>query len=86
MQSKPKIEGFWASLKTRPAKPPKTEPLPMFVATEINVADDAIVGIDYSTAPGSSKESGNKRDHKKKTLAQNKLQTELGEINDELAS
>ena len=58
----------------------------MFVATEINVADDAIVGIDHSTAPGSSKESGNKRDHKKKTLAQNKLQTELGEINDELAS
>ena len=26
------------------------------------------------------------KDHKKESLAQNKLQTELGEINDELAS
>ena len=63
LQSKAKTGGFWASLKTRPAKPPKTEPPPMFVATEINVTDDAIVGVDHSTAPGSSKENGNKRDH-----------------------
>ena len=58
----------------------------MFVATETNVADNAIELVDDRTAPGSRKESGNKRDHKKETQAQNKLRTELGEINDELAS
>ena len=46
MLSKSKIGGFWAALKTRPAKPPKTEPPPMFVATETNVADDAIEVVD----------------------------------------
>ena len=35
----------------------------MFAATETNVADDA-TEVEYdSTAPGSSKESGNKRDY-----------------------
>ena len=48
----------------------------MFAATETNVADDAIE-VEYdSTAPGSSKESGNKRDHEEQTPAQNKLRTE----------
>ena len=74
------------SLKTRAAKPPKTEPPPIFVATKTNVADDTIEMVDDSrTTPGSSKESGNKRDHKKETPAQNKVRTELGLINDELA-
>ena len=86
LQSKSKIRGFWASLKTRPANSPKAEPPPMFVATETNVADNAIELVDDRTTPGSRKESGNKRDHKKETQAQNKLRTELGEINDELAS
>ena len=63
-----KIEGFWASLKTRPAKPLKTELPPMFAATKTNVVDDAIEVEDDSTAPGSSKESGNKRGHEKKPL------------------
>ena len=36
--------------------------------------------------PGSSKEIDNEIDHEKETPAQNKLQTELREINDELAS
>ena len=58
----------------------------MFAATETNVADDTIEVEDHSTEPGSSKESGYKRDHEKETPAQNKLRTELGKINDELAS
>ena len=58
----------------------------MLVATKTNVADDAIEVIDDSMASGSSKESSNKRDQKKETPAQNKLRTELEEINDELAS
>ena len=58
----------------------------MFVATETNVADDEIEVVDDNMAPASSKESGNKRDHKKETPAQNKLWTELGEVNDKLAS
>ena len=36
--------------------------------------------------PGSNKESGNKRDYEKETPAQNKLRTELGEINEKLAT
>ena len=82
LQSKSKIGGFWASLKTRPAKPPKTESPPMFPATKTNVADDTVEVVVDSTAPESSKECGNKRDHKKETAAQNKLRTELGKIND----
>ena len=58
----------------------------MFAATETNVADDAIEVVVDSTAPGSSRESGNKRDHKKETPALNKFGTELGEIHDKLAS
>ena len=73
MQSRSKIGGFRASLKTTPAKPPKTEPLPVFTATETNVADDAIEEEDDSTTPGSSRESGNKRDHEKETPTKNKL-------------
>ena len=80
------VREFWASLKTRSAKPPKVEPPPLFAATETNVADDAIKVEDDNTAHGSSKESSNKRDHEKETPVQNKLRTELGEINDELAS
>ena len=76
LQSKSKIGGFLASLITRPAKPPKIEPPPMFAATETNVADDAIEVEHDSTAPGSIKESGNKRDHEEQTPAQNKLRTE----------
>ena len=64
------IGRFRASLKTRPAKPPKTKPPPIIVATETNVANDAIEVVDDSTAPGSSKESGNKRDDKKRELTQ----------------
>ena len=78
MLLKSKIGGFCASLKTRPAEPPKTKPSPMFVATETNVADKAIEVVVDSKAPGSGKESRNKRDHKKETQAQNKLRTELG--------
>ena len=84
LQSKSKITGFWASLKTRPKKPPKTEPPPMFVASKSNETADATEVVDDSMTPGSGKESGNKRDHKKET--QNKLQTKLGEINETLAS
>ena len=58
----------------KPVKPPKTEPPPMFTATKTNVADDGIEVEDNSATPGSSKESGNKRDHKKETAAQNKLE------------
>ena len=58
----------------------------MFAATKTNVADDAVEVEDDSMAPGSSKESDNKRDHKKETPAQNKLRVELAEINGELAS
>ena len=58
----------------------------MFASTETNVADDATEVEDDSTAPGSGKQSGKKRDHEKETPAQKKLQTELGEINDEFAS
>ena len=47
--------------KARLAKPPQTELPPMFVATENNVADDEIEVVDDSTAPGSSKESANKK-------------------------
>ena len=86
MQSKSKIGGFGASLKTRTAKTPKTEPSPVFTATKTNVADDAIEVVDDSMALGSSKESTNKRSHKKEIPAQNNLRTELGEINYVLAS
>ena len=54
----------------------------MFHATKTNVADDTTEVVVDSTAPESSKECGNKRDHKKETAAQNKLRTELGKIND----
>ena len=37
----------------------------MFAAIKTNVVDDAIE-VEDSTAPGSSKESGNKRGHEKK--------------------
>ena len=51
---------------------------PMFVATKAYVADYAVEVVDDSTTPGSSQENGkNKRDHKKETPAQNKLQTKL---------
>ena len=73
--------------KTRPAKPPKTKPPAIFVATKTNVANDAIEVVDDSKAPASSKKSGNKRDYEiKNTPAKNRLRTESGEINDELAS
>ena len=52
----------------------------MFVATETNVADDAIEVRDDSKAPRSSREIGNKRGHYKETSAQNKPRVELGEI------
>ena len=65
MQSKSKIGGFWASLKTRAAKAPKTKPPPIIVATKTNVAYDAIEVVDNRTAPGSSKESGSKRPQKR---------------------
>ena len=55
----------------------------MFVASKSNATADATEVVDSMT-PGSGKESGNKRDHKKET--QNKLQTKLGEINETLAS
>ena len=84
LQSKLKITGFWASLKTRPTKPPKTEPPPMFAATKSNATIDATEVVDDSMTPGSGKESGSKRDQKKET--QNKLQTKLGEMNEALAS
>ena len=42
LQSKLKTGGFWASLKTMPAKLPKTEPAPMFAVTETNIADNVI--------------------------------------------
>ena len=58
----------------------------MFAATKTNVADDEIEVEDDSTAPKSSKESDNERDHEKETPVQNKLRTELGEIYHELAS
>ena len=81
-----RLEDFGHLLKRGQRHHLPSEPPPMFAATETNVADDAIeVAVD-STAPGSSRESGNKRDHKKETLALNKLQTELGEIHDKLAS
>ena len=50
----------------RPSEPP-----PMFAATKTDVADDSIEVEDDSTAAGSSKESGNKKDHEKETTAQN---------------
>ena len=86
LQTKSKIRGFGISLKKRPAKPPKTESSPILATTKTDVADDAIEVEDYSTEPGSSKESCNKTDREKETLAQSNLQTELEEINDELAS
>lgn len=43
----------------------------MFAATKTDVADDSIEVEDDSTAAGSSKESGNKKDHEKETTAQN---------------
>ena len=46
------------------AKLPKTEPAPMFAVTETNIADDVIEVEDDSTAPGSSKKSGNKNKEK----------------------
>ena len=64
MLSKLKTGGFWASLKTMPAKLPKTESAPMFAVTETNIADDVIEVEDDSMAPGSSKESGNKNKEK----------------------
>ena len=57
----------------------------MFVATETNVADDEIEVVHDNMAPASSKESGNKGDHKKETPAQSKLRTELGKVNAKLA-
>ena len=66
------------------AKLPKTEPAPMFAVTETNIADDVIEVEDDSTAPGSSKKSGNK--NKEKLQAQKKLRTELWEIDEELPS
>ena len=56
----------------------------MFVASKSNATADATEVVDDSMTPGSGKEKGNKRDHKKET--QNKLQTKLGEINETLAS
>ena len=43
----------------------------MFAATKTDVADDSIEVEDDSTAAGSSKESGNKKDPEKETTAQN---------------
>ena len=60
-QLKSKIGGFRTSVKMRPAKLSKTKPPPIIVATKTNVADDAIEVVDDSTAPGSSKEIGNKK-------------------------
>ena len=59
----------------RSVKPPKTESPPMFVATKANVADDVIEVVDDNMAPGSNKESGSERDHKKETPAQSKFRT-----------
>ena len=56
----------------------------MFVASKSNATADATEVVDDSMTPGSGKESGNKRDHKKET--QNKLRTKLGGINETLAS
>ena len=70
LQSSSKIRGFWASLKTSSAKPPKTELPPMFAATETNVVDDAIEVVVDSTAPGSSKESGNKETTKRNSSSE----------------
>lgn len=54
----------------------------MFAATKTDVADDSIEVEDDSTAAGSSKESGNKKDHEKEIQLRTNLRTELGEIND----
>ena len=75
LQTKSKIRRFGISLKKRPAKPPKTESSPILATTKTDVADDAIEVEDYSTEPGSSKESCNKTDREKETLAQSNLQS-----------
>ena len=82
LESKSKATGFWASLKT---KVPEKQALP-FNAIETNTVENAIQVEDGSTAPESNKDSATKTGHKKDTPAQNKLRTELEEINSELAS
>ena len=81
LQSKSRVKGFWASLKTKPVKPQ------LLPATETNLVDEATeVEDDPSVSrreTGSSKENSSKE---KETPAQNKLRAELGKINNELAS
>ena len=53
--------------KNEASKITKAEPPPMSVAMKTNVASDAIEVVDDRMVPGSRKDNGNKRDHKKET-------------------